>query len=100
MASRRKAAQADPAEVKAPFLAEGELKATRAWRIAVIAVLVEAGLAGKVAAELSADGRVPAPVVVAGAVVLLVVTGVTLLLENEGVLARSETLLTLLALMR
>lgn len=79
MASRRKAAQADPAEVRAPFLAEGELKATRAWRIAIIAALVEVGLAGKLATDL---GQVPAPVVAAGALVLLVVTGITLLLGS------------------
>jgi hypothetical protein len=82
VASRRKAAQADPAEVKAPFLAEGEARASRAWRIAVIATLVEVGLAAKVAAELSTDGRVPPPVVVVGAIVVLVVTGVTLLLGS------------------
>lgn len=35
MASRRKAAQADPGEVKAPLLEEGERKAARAWRQAI-----------------------------------------------------------------
>lgn len=82
MASRRKAAQADPAEVRAPFQAEGEQKAARAWKLAIIATLVEVGLAAKVAAELSTDGRVPPPVVIAGAVLVLVVTGVTLLLGS------------------
>lgn len=93
MASRRKAAQADPAEVRAPFQAEGELKAARAWKWAIVATLVELGLAAKVAAELSAEGHVPAPIVIAGALLLLVITGITLLLGSvsaEGGRARAR----------
>ncbi len=82
MASRRKAAQADPAEVRAPFQAEGEQKAARAWKLAIVATLVEVGLAAKVAAEVSADGRVAPPVVIVGALFLLVITGITLLLGS------------------
>jgi hypothetical protein len=93
VASRRKAAQADPAEIRAPFHGEGERKAVRAWRLAgaVATVLVFPAVCFVVGTLLvkGADVR-PAGI---AALCTFAVAGMTLLLGSasaESARARSR----------
>lgn len=86
MASRRKAAQADPAEVTAPLLAEGDRKATRSWRIAAVVAVCMVGLVAKLAETAGAQtvgGLAPSAMAVA-AIAGVVMAAIALLLGSAS----------------